>query len=307
MFDIYVENNSTGEKTPPPLVLTEPSGAGTASGLASTAIKTKLTVTGHIDAGEVSLLAPRFHFTSFTSLKAQIEDVVLSIPNSRAVSLLSLQHRDADGDWIDLLASTFDPEDFRRLPRVFLRAKVATTRKRPSPPLPKFTRKNQTTQRAAATGGAGPRRALGRRDVNTLPTVPSSARMLDGSSKKALKLKTTRASSSAEGVGVTAAASQQCSASISQTPASQILSRVPSSATTSRSRFMRRTPEFVFSAGSRAPNPSTSISEVVAPSSRRRQRVAASARKPGWNNGNELAWEEVCRVFKSYNINNTSV
>ena len=298
-------------------------------------IKTKLTFTGHsrsADAGEEITLAPRLHFTSFEALKAQVEALLRSLPGAKDSSLLSLQYRDADGDLIDLLASTFDPEDFRGVPRVVLRAKAHLAkqqqqRQQLSPPPLVVVPARKKKVALAERKKAAPRRVLGRRDPNTLYAAPPLSAAVGG----------VRGRSGAEkkvtprGYPGAAPAAAAAAAAVTSAPGAR-----PSNVTTTRPtaiikgdtaimarhhqqlnkagrRGGGRAPEFVFGAGESRASSSRCDGDgdgakkatrgrggagAAAEPGRRRQRatngaVSSSSRKPSWNNGNEPAWEEV--------------
>lgn len=295
--------NNAAEILPPSLFASlERSGGAAAGALASTTIKTKLTVTGHSNEGDITL-APRLHFVSFVGLKAQVERVLRSLPGSQALSILSLQYRDVDGDLIDLLESTFDPQDFDSLSNVVLRANVYPTRQQTRSPLPPTLRGKKTVL-ASATKTAAPRRVLGRRDANTLLAAPPPSAPPRGRGNSPQMAKATGRDY----------CSLRSSAGATQTPAPAATAppAIHKKATSTRQLVSpvavfdaeSRVPEFVFGAGSRVSMTSTSSGGTVAPmrsandrtaaaASRRRQRAVAAVRKPSWNNGNEPAWEEV--------------
>lgn len=312
------------------------SASSTTAERVSRLIKTKLTFTGHsrsADAGEEITLAPRLHFTSFEALKTQTEALLRSLPGAKDSSLLSLQYRDADGDLIDLLASTFDPEDFRGVPKVVLRAKAHHCNQQqqqqqssPPPLLVAPARKKKTV--LAESKKAAPRRVLGRRDPNTLYAAPplsaarGGVRGRSGAKKKITRpglpaaaaapaaapgaapgarpssITTTRPTAIIKGDGVTTARHHQ-----------QLLAPTNKAGR----RGGGRAPEFVFGAGESRASSSCCDGDgdgakkatrgrggtgTVAEPGRRRQRatngaVPSSSRKPSWNNGNEPAWEEV--------------
>ena len=158
MFDFYTDRGQ--EQSAHPQV------AATGATLAFSTIKTKLVVFGHADADVT--LTPRLHFASFLGLKEQIEALLRCLPRAKNFSLVSLQYLDADGDMVDLLPSTFDPEDFTDAPRVIMRAKVDA---KPKAALPR----TKNTDCAGVSRKAPSRRVFGVRDTNIqLSAAPPS-------------------------------------------------------------------------------------------------------------------------------------
>ena len=291
-------------------------------------IKTKLTFIGHsADSGEEITLAPRLHFTSFEALEAQTETLLRSLPGAKDSSLLSLQYRDAEGDLIDLLTSTFDPEDFRGVSKVVLRAKAHHPAKQqqqqqqsPPPLLVAPARKKKTA--LVETKKAAPRRVLGRRDPNTLYAAPplstvgggGGLRGQNGTEKKQITPRCRPAAAAAPAAPAAAAAAAVRSSNVT-TSTTMPTAVKESNATMARyhqqlaaSRNGGRAPEFVFGTGeprvssSRDGDGGTATTgrgraKAAAEPGRRRQRATkgavSSSRKPSWNNGNEPAWEEV--------------
>lgn len=294
MFDVYVEKTTAVQATSS----SSPSGldcrdATAAVEHASKSIKTKLIVSGH--EGDITL-APRLHFTSFAVLKAQTEAVLQSLPRAQAVCLSSLQYRDTDGDFIDLLPSTFDPEDFHGVSRVLLRAKVNPIQR--SPPLAPHLQGNKAMH---AAGTKAPRRALGRRDINTMPAVPqpsATLRRREGASKKPAS-RTLPATSAAAAVSRRDVATPIAAATAAAAKAPPTAQKKAAAATLQYVQPPRvgragpRAPEFVFGAGATSAVVAGATSSKTAAPSRRRPRVIAPPNKPGWDNGNEPVWEEV--------------
>lgn len=312
MFHVYVDNPVVEA---PPLSSLPPTGHGVA-----TKLKTKLTVTGRVE-GDMTL-APRLPFSSFDDLKAEIQALLRPLPGA-GVSLLSLAYVDSDGDLVELLESTFDPMDFDDFAgdRVVLRAKVLPTGaekgslQRP-PPAPVQGKKEHSTENPAAPR----RRALGRRDENTL-AAPTPSRGLRGAAQKAANQATVRSTSPAAATTVTTAGQIQDNKNkrgFAPRPLpARNFSSSSSFSSTSTSTSGSRAPQFVFGAGggsslkntsnamSRAskapaghdvPVQSTAAGNGAAAKSstaRRRRQAPAAPRRPSWDNGNEPAWEEV--------------
>lgn len=287
-FPVATNNISTAERHP-----------------VSRLVKTKLTISGHSqDAGEEITLAPRLHFTSFQALKAQTEALLRSLPGAKESSLVSLQYRDAEGDMIDLLESTFDPEDFRGASRMVLRAKVHLAKQQSPSPTPQLVAPPAKKKMLLAERKkTAPRRVLGRRDPNTLYAAPplsaaaagtAAGRNVAKKKSSALKMKITpRGFPAAAGGTATAAAATptavRSSNSVTTTMPTakegdkavarnhqhnkQLL--VPSSSRAGRGGG-GRAPEFVFGAGesSKAPGSRDGTGAKVP---RGRGRLAAAA------------------------------
>lgn len=306
MFEVYKDDDQTGSFSPQSMV------AGATPKAPS--IKTKLVVSGHVSAD--TTLTPRLHFTSFMDLKIQIETLLKGLRSDRALSVVSLQYRDADGDMVVLLPSTFDPEDFTGFPRVLLKAKVEASKGANSSELSKRTPH---------------RRVLRPRDGNSQASValPSSAlacktrqhaaKRVDGARLGAKKMTPLRAAERTPSMKTPAPPVRPLPNSKSRSNKS---ARTNQSRTAGnegiRGRVDSRSPEFVFgrqmgrsgtgnaSTASRdtsrpRPSPSAGVSRPEESKSRRQQRALSApvAPKPSWDNGNQPAWEEV-RILKNY-------
>lgn len=308
MFEVYKDDDQTASFS------TQSAAAGAIPKAPS--IKTKLVVSGHANAD--TTLTPRLHFTSFMDLKIQIETLLKGLQSGRALSVVSLQYRDADGDMVVLLPSTFDPEDFTGFPRVLLKAKVKAA---PSPAL----QGSKSADSSELSKRTPHRRVLRPRDGNAQASValPSSAlacktrqhaaKRADGARLGAKKMTPLRAAERT---------------ALMTTPAPPVRplpdskTRSSKSARTNQSRTARnegvhdradsRSPEFVFgrqigrsgtenastaSIDTSRPrrSPSAGASRPEESKSRRQQRALAApvAPKPSWDNGNQPAWEEV--------------
>lgn len=337
MFEIYVD-----PPDPSSLIAGPPAGVGAVHphkpAAAATAIKTKLTISGYPSSDADITLTPKLHFASYTRLDADIKGLLLSLPGGvreQETVTLSLQYRDEDGDFVHLLPSTYDPQDFEGLSKVMLHAKVEAASSPPSLSLRAAHKeiaiassaKRSTSRRAAA------RCALGQRDCNTVPTRGAGG---NSSVVKKQQLKPKKATNAAKAPA--AVSTQAVGASARRRWPSSVSpfegERVDQSA-------VSRVPRFVFSAMSRSPGEAddcgNSISKKYrdgdpASSARKaeaRERVVSSvdavatasttvaacagtrgegqrrttaraSTKPGWNKCNEPAWEEVRHLDSDY-------
>lgn len=269
-------------------------------------------------AGKEATLSPRLNFESFADLKAQVEALVPSLPEfgeGTGWLVFSLQLCDERGSLITVLPSTYDPSEFcePRLPsgqKVYLRATVA--------PSPSFSVKDR------APSGAPPRRALGRRDENTLPAAAATrggresgaagkatptpagkakakatpARKAAPTAAKAAKHAATPTTAKAGRPPVPSQRNKTVATAIAPTPRQQLHS---SSSISSGSSGMGRPPAYVFKAGaagggggdgSSGSGPSSTrevCSKPPLPNTSKQQK----REKPGWNKLVEPAWEEV--------------
>lgn len=257
-------------------------------------------------AGDEVTLAPKLNFESFAGVKAQIEDLVRCLPGfeEEGCSLLSLQFCDEDGDLVAVLPSTYDPADFRepKLPpgqKVYLRATVV-----PAPHGSSSSSGSSSADAAIRAKKEAPpprRSALGRRDENTLAT-PRVAGRAGGAWGKAAKATPIRKAAAAP----TATPRTAAGRAPRPPPATSQRSRPPAAASTpssGRSMSCRRprAPAYVFKArgGPGAGGDSSSgggrdgkASKPPLPG-RTRRAPTGGGEKPGWNSGNEPAWEEV--------------
>lgn len=300
MFEVYVDKPlASPDKTAPPKQL-----------------ESRLTNLAISCGGTEATLTQRLSFGSFTELKAQIEALVPSLAEfGRGTGwlLFSLQFCNETGSLVVLLPSTFDPSDFcePRLPngqKVYLRATVA--------PNPSVTGKEK------ATSGAPSRRALGRREENTLPATATRWRREGGAAgkDKPAPPKTARKAPASPSTAThTATPAAAAKKSVRPPPsATSQRSKTAARATTSKphqqlhvhssnsssisggrggfTNTRGRAPAYVFKAGGagstgNSSDPSSNrkaCSKPPLPSSKQRE-------KPGWNSGNEPAWEEVSR------------
>lgn len=253
-------------------------------------------------------LSPRLNFESFAGVKAQIEVLVPSLAGFEEEAgwlVFSLQSCDERGRLGALLPSTYDSADFcaPRLPtgqKVYLRATVA-----PNPSAPGMGR---------ATSGAPPRLALGRRDGNTLPAAPARGAREGGAARKATPARKATAPAAKHAATPTPAktarppppvtSQRKKTAAITSTPRQQLLVHSSNSSCSIRSSSRDRAPAFVFkarAAGGSGSDPSSNRETCSKPPLPRRRQHAPVAvtvttgrrEKPGWNSGNEPAWEEV--------------
>lgn len=280
--------------------------------------------------GKEATLSPSLNFESFADLKAQVEALVPSLPEfgeGTGWLVFSLQYCDERGNLVTLLHSTFDPAEFcePRLPsgqKAYLRATVA-----PNPVV-------HGKGRASAPSGAPPRRALGHRDENTLPAAATRGERAPGgaagkatpAARKATTAKATparKATATAVAPAATLAAtptaattarppvtlqrSKTAATAIASTPRQQQdyfhVHTSNSIGSSSRSSSRGRAPAYVFKAGGagssgNGSDPSCSFTREAnsrPPLPSRKQRE-----KPGWNSGNEPAWEEVSGSYVDY-------
>lgn len=310
MFEVFKDDDQTASASP--------QSAATGTTPQAPSIKTKLIVSGHASAD--TTLTPRLHFTSFKNLKIQIETLLKGLPRGQALSVVSLQYRDADGDMVVLLPSTFDPEDFTGFPRVLLKAKVETA-------LTPALQGSKTTDSGEFSKKTPHRRVLRPRDGNAQASVALPSSALSCKTRQQAEKRADEARLGAKKTPLRAAertpSMKTPNPSVRSLPDSKTRSnksvKTKQSRTTSNGSIHRRadsrSPEFVFGrqmGRSGTGNASTASIETTIPprprpspsaganrpedlQSRRQQRASAApvAPKPSWNNGNQPAWEEV--------------
>lgn len=245
--------------------------------------KAKVLVTGHTD--DEIMLAPKLPFDSLAALKRAVEIVLQSLPEP-SVTLSSLQHRDSDGDLVDLLESTFDPQDFASLEKIYLRAKVQ--------PVEQKTKARCKKQ----APGTDVRRVLGRRDPNTVASTPMNSRSKASTGTTAPS--TSRTNKARNLCGASPAASLDESRCATRTP----MERQGRVRSTPRSCYPRpQAPDFESGAGGSclitpARRPAleglvTATGGKLQGAARREKAKASPAPRPSWDIRIEPKWMEV--------------
>lgn len=164
MFRIY-----TDAPAPAPALRVERN--NTSSRCTSSGRLTKLIVRGH--ASDDLTLTLRLPFGSYEILNEAVENVLDALPVPK-VSVSSLQYREADGDYIYILESSFDPQDFTTSDNSSADTVVhVLARVQPTADQPSSGHKVKALSTAKATDRQR-RRALGTRDLNAAAVASAS-------------------------------------------------------------------------------------------------------------------------------------